>query len=37
MALVKEFMTHDEVLFLINKGYDMDKGWSNGKDQPLSI
>lgn len=30
----KVFMTHDEVTQLLKDGYDMGRGWSQGKGQP---
>lgn len=30
----KVFMTHEEVTQLLKDGYDMGRGWSQGKSQP---
>jgi len=33
--MTKQSMTHEEVLSLLNKGYDMPRGWAKGEGQPL--
>ena len=32
--MIKQSMTHEEVLSLLNKGYNMPRGWAKGRCQP---